>query len=73
MVLNSSGITYVYIDGSQYTFPQHSGSEYVCRRDFETLSSLTASIYESYKSRVPEGVVFEIISFEDFLKEWKHG
>lgn len=68
----SSGIESVeFTEDGYIRMPQASGSVYKVHPRCEQLDYYTNGIYESYKEEMETlGHKFELITFEDFYKEW---
>ena len=61
----SSGITTVKEYEGHYKIKNESGSIYICKKQYERLSSLTASVLAGYGYKKPEELLVERVGIKD--------
>lgn len=67
----NSGITKMKKENDYYSFEGYSGSTYNCHKNAEKMSGMTASIYSSLKDQETDELKINIITIEDFEREFK--
>lgn len=69
----SSGITSIKEYEWHYLIRNESGSEYICKKNKERLSSLTASVLSGYGYKKPEELLVERVGITNVPKELLQG